>query len=145
MPDPRSEKVQRFREEQGADRVHILTAIQPFSVSQDRFVLVESLWGTRLITCRGGTPRTAFDQGRTQPVSPETVRLFLERLAAAEAAWASDAIPAGVSDGVTITAEWAEAREYRRVRMVEPPEGSAHERLLAAWLVTFPDIAHALA
>ena len=38
MPDPRSEKVQKFREEQGATRIHILTAVTPFSVSQDRFV-----------------------------------------------------------------------------------------------------------
>jgi len=144
MPDPRSEKVQKFREEQGATRIHILTAVTPFSVSQDRFVLIESPHSARLVICRGSTPRTAFDHGEKYPVSLDTLRVFLERLAAAESAWAVDAIPAGVSDGVTLTAEQATARGYRRVRMIEPPEGSPHDRLLAAWLVTFPEVAHTL-
>jgi hypothetical protein len=144
MLDPRSDKVQKFREEQGASRVHILTAIQPFSVSHDRFVLVELPYGARLVICRGCTPRTAFSHGQTQMVPPDTLRVFLERLEAAEDAWSGDAIPAGVSDGVTITAEQAARGEYRRVRMVEPPEESPHAWLLAAWMVTFPDIAHAL-
>ncbi len=144
MPDPRSEKVQKFREEQGATRIHILTAVTPFSVSQDRFVVIETRHGARLVICRGSTPRTAFDHGVKYPVSLDTVRLFLERLSAAEIAWAADAIPAGVSDGITLTAEQATAHDYRRVRMIEPPEGSPHDRLLAAWLVTFPEVAHAL-
>jgi hypothetical protein len=144
MPDQRSEKVQKFREEQGALRIHVLTAVTPFTISQDRFVLAEFSTGARLYTCHGCTPRTAFDHGQMQIVSMETLRAFQDRLAAAEDAWIGDAIPAGVSDGVTLTAERAEVSSYRRVRMVEPPVGSAHERLLAAWLVTFPDIAHAL-
>jgi hypothetical protein len=145
MPDPRSEKVQRFREEQGASRVHILTAIQPFSISQDRFVVIEFADDAWLVTCSGCTPRTAFNYGQAQTVRAEQLRAFLERLDAAEAAWANDAIPAGVSDGVTLTIEQATADGYRRVRMVEPPEGSAHGRLLDAWMVTFPGIALTLA
>jgi hypothetical protein len=144
MPDPRSEKVQKFREDQGATRIHILTAVTPFSVSQDRFVLIESYNGARLVICRGSTPRTAFDHGEKYPLSLDTLQVFLERLAGAEAAWDSDAIPVGVSDGVTLTVEQATAHHYRRVRMIEPLEGSPHERLLAAWLVTFPEVAHAL-
>ena len=116
----------------------ILTTVTPFSVSQDRFVVIESTYDARLVICRGSTPRTAFNHGQTQHVAPETLNVFLERLAAAEAAWNGDAIPVGVSDGVTITVEQAAAGDYRRVRMVEPPEGSPHERLLAAWMVTFP-------
>ena len=144
MPDPRSDKVQKFREEQGASRVHILTAIQPFSVSQDRFVLIEFAHEARLVICRGGTPRTAFNHGKTQMVRSEELRAFLERLDGAENAWENDAILAGFSDGITLTVEQAAADEYRRVRMVEPPEDSAHARLLDAWMVTFPEIAIAL-
>ncbi len=144
MPDPRSDKVQKFREEQGASRVHILTAIQPFSVSQDRFVLIEFEHEAWLVICRGGTPRTAFNHGQAQTVRSEDLRAFLERLDAADGAWANDAIPAGVSDGVTLTIEQATDDEYRRVRMVEPPEDSVHARLLDAWMVTFPEIAIAL-
>ena len=144
MPDPRSDKVQKFREEQGALRVHILTAIQPFSVSQDRFVLIEFADDAWLVICRGCTPRTAFNHGRAQTVRSDDLRAFLGRLDAADAAWAKDAIPAGVSDGVTLTVEQATDDDYRRVRMVEPPEGSVHARLLDAWMVTFPEIAIAL-
>jgi hypothetical protein len=144
MPDPRSDKVQKFREEQGAARVHILTAIQPFSVSQDRFVLIEFKRGAELVICRSGTPRTPFNHGQMQTVQSEALRTFLDRLDAANGAWAADAIPSGVSDGVTLTIELATAGEYRRVRMVEPPEDSVHARLLDAWMVTFPEIAIAL-
>jgi hypothetical protein len=144
MPDPRSDKVQKFREEQGASRVHILTALQPFSVSQDRFVLIEFAEDAWLVICRGCTPRTAFNHGRAQMIRSEDLRAFLERLGAAEAAWARDAIPTGVSDGVTLTVEQATNNEYRRVRMVEPPDDSVHARLLDAWMVTFPEIALAL-
>ena len=88
--------------------------------------MIETRHGARLVICRGSTPRTAFDHGVKSPVSLDTVRLFLERLSAAEIAWAADAIPAGVSDGITLTAEQATAHDYRRVRMIEPPEGSPH-------------------
>jgi hypothetical protein len=144
MADPRSDKVQKFREEQGATRVHILTAIQPFSVSQDRFVLIEFTREAQLVICRSGTPRTPFDHGQTQAVRSGELRTFLDRLDAANAAWVADAIPTGVSDGVTLTVEQATPAEYRRVRMVEPPENSIHARLLEAWMVTFPEIAIAL-
>jgi hypothetical protein len=144
MPDPRAINVQRFRESQGATRVHILTTIQPFTVSQDRSVVLERPGGAWLIHGSRCTPHTPLGHGRTRRIDDETLTAFLQRLDAADAAWDSDAIPAGIHDGVTITIERAEDGDYRRTRMVEPPEGSAHERLLAAWMTTFPEVAHAL-
>jgi len=144
MPDPRTTNVQRYREEQGAARIHLLTAIAPFTVSQDRFIVVEAGEVARLVSCSRCTPRTVLGQGQAREVAPETLVAFQRGLAAAEAAWAQDAVPPNVHDGVTITAEYADAGIYRRVRMVAPPEGSPHARLLAAWLDAFPEVRRAL-
>jgi hypothetical protein len=145
MNDPRANNVKRFREEQGALRIYMLTAIQPFTVSQDRFIVVErrneEAW---LIHCTGCTPRTALGNGNSQSLSPETLQTFAARIEAASAAWSGDAIPEGIHDGVTLTFELADAESYRRVRMVDPAEGSAHEKLLSAWMTTFPEVAIAL-
>jgi hypothetical protein len=146
MSDPRADNVKRFREEQGALRVYLLTAIQPFTVSQDRFIVVErrnqDAW---LIHCTGCTPRTALGNGNSQTIPPEKLEEFDRLIHAASAAWKSDAIPSGVHDGVTLTVEIADADSYRRVRMVDPPEGSAHDKLLSAWMTVFPEVALALA
>lgn len=144
MPDNRTINVQRFREEQGASRVHILTAIAPFSVKQDRFVVIErgDASGAHLIVCTDGTPRAPLDRGDVHPVDGQTLRAFLQDVDDAAMAWAGDAIPPNVHDGVTITVERADAETYDRVRMVAPPSGSPHARLLAAWLDAFPAARH---
>ncbi len=141
MPDNRTVNVQRFREEQGASRLHILTVVAPFSVSQDRFVLIEisDEATVRLITCRDGTPRAPLDRGSTRPVEPGALQAFLQDIDDAAMAWAGDAIPPNVHDGVTITVERAAPDSYERVRMVDPPAGSPHARLLAAWMDAFPE------
>jgi len=142
MADNRTLNVQRFREEQGASRVHILTAIAPFSVKQDRFVLME--WGEKdarahLIVCTDGTPRAPLDRGDVHPVDGQTLRAFLRDIDDAAMAWVGDAIPPNVHDGVTITIERADVETYDRVRMVAPTPGSPHARLLAAWMDAFPE------
>jgi len=136
--------VQRFREEQGAIRVHILTAVAPFTVSQDRFVLIETGEGARLVICTRCTPRTALGHGQTRDIPPDVLARFLDAVDAAEAAWSGDAVPENVYDGVTIIVERAEANAYRRTRMVAPPEGSPHARLLAAWTDAFEEARRAL-
>jgi len=144
MTDIRSTNVLRFREEQGAARVHILTAVAPFTVNQDRFVLVETEAGARLITCTGCTPRTALNHGQARDLPAEMLAAFLSRSEAAAAAWTEDAIPANIHDGVTLTVECADAAGYCRVRMVAPPDGSPHARLLAAWIATFDEVRRVL-
>jgi hypothetical protein len=139
MPDTRASNVQRFREDQGAARVHILTAVAPFTVSQDRFVLIEVAEGARLVACTRCTPRTALIHGQTRAIPPDTLARFLDAVNAAEAAWSGDAVPENIHDGVTIIVEWADADAYRRTRMVAPPEGSPHGRLLAAWTDAFEE------
>ena len=145
MSDPRTDNVKRFREDQGAVRVYILTAIQPFTVSQDRFIVVErrndDAW---LIHCTGCTPRTSLGNGNSKGILPDVLEDFAARIEAASAAWDSDAIPQGVHDGVTLTIEMADAESYRRVRMVDPADGSPHEQMLSAWMTTFPEVAIAL-
>jgi hypothetical protein len=140
MPDTRASNVQRFREDQGATRVHILTAVAPFTVSQDRFVLIEMAEGARLVACTRCTPRTALIHGQMRTISPDTLARFLEAVNAAEAAWSGDAVPESIHDGVTIIIEWAEADAYHRTRMVAPPESSPHGRLLAAWTDVFEEV-----
>jgi hypothetical protein len=144
MPDTRASNVQRFREEQGAARVHILTAVAPFTVSQDRFVLIETAEGARLVTCTHCTPRTALSHGQMRDIPPDTLARFLGAVDAAEAAWSGDAVPENIHDGVTIIVERAEADAYYRTRMVAPPEGSSHGRLLAAWTDAFEEVRRAL-
>ena len=107
-------------------------------------MVIEWRSGARLVQCPGCTPRTALGQGEAIDIAPDTLRAFQDRLAEADAAWRADAVPVGVHDGVTLTVEHADAHSYRRVRMVDPPEGSAHDRLLSAWMTTFPVVAHAL-
>ena len=144
MADTRSGNVQRFREEQGATRVHILTAVAPFTVSQDRFVLIETAEGARLVACTRCTPRTALSHGQTRDIPPDTLARFLGAVSAAEAAWSRDAVPENVHDGVTIIVEWADTDTYCRTRMVAPPEGSPHARLLAAWTDAFEEVRRTL-
>lgn len=144
MGDTRSANVQRFREEQGAARVHILTAVAPFTVSQDRFVLIETAEGVRLVTCTRCTPRTALSHGQNRDIPPDTLVRFLSAVDAADAAWSRDAVPESIHDGVTIIVERADADAYRRTRMVAPPEGSPHARLLAAWTDAFDEVRRTL-
>ncbi len=142
MPDDtRAANVQRFREEHGASRVHLLTVHAPFSVRQDRFIVLETGTGARWFICgEGCTPRTPLDTGDERPIDPDTLAAFLADTAAASEAWASDAVPPNVHDGVTLTCEQAEPGGYRRVRIVDPLPGSAHARLIAAWTAAFPEV-----
>lgn len=140
MTDPRAENVKRFRDEHGAQRVVILTAVTPFKVSQDRVIVVQANYHGQLITCSGCTPRTALGQGIIRDISPKDMMNFFDALQAAEDAWAHDAMPPNVHDGVTYTVEQADANGYQRVRMVDPDADSPHARLLEAWTVTFPEV-----
>ncbi len=140
MPDNRSLTVQRFCVEQGADCVYILTAIQPFTVSQNRCLLVVTGREAQLVCCHSCTPRTSLAQGSMRDVEPEALDRFLREVEGAAAAWEADAIPPNIHDGLTVTVERATADRYERVRMVEPPSGGPHARLLAAWADAFPEV-----
>ncbi len=142
--DPRETRVQNFRVTQNARQVFILTAVTPFSVSQERFVVMASGDGVRLITCAGCTPRTDLAQGQARPVALDVWRNFQVDLSQTEMAWAGDAVPPNVHDGLTITVERAEPESYERVRIVAAPPQSPHARLLEAWARAFPEVRRAL-
>jgi len=142
--DPREARVQAFRAAQNAHTVLILTAVSPFSVSQERFIVVQRDDGAHLLTCSGCTPRTALAQGQTRPVAPDVWVGFQADLAQAETAWDGDAIPPNVHDGLTLTFERAAAGRYERVRTVTPSPQSPHARLLAAWARAFPEVRRTL-
>ncbi|MBP8974486.1 MAG: hypothetical protein KBH93_11470 [Anaerolineae bacterium] len=139
MSDPRAATVQRFCAEQGADRVYILTAIQPFTVSQNRCMVMVTGRSAQLVCCHSCTPRTSLGQGSLREVEPEALDRFLRALEDAAAAWGEDAIPPNVHDGLTFTVERATAQGYERVRIVDPVPGGPHARLLAAWADAFPE------
>lgn len=140
MTDPRATSVQRFREDHGAQRVVILTAVTPFKVSQDRAIVVQADYNAQLILCSGCTPRTALGQGIMRDIMPKDLRDFFTELEQARHAWDNDAVPANVFDGVTVTIEQADSHGYARVRMVDPEPDSPHARLLSAWMTTFPEV-----
>lgn len=140
MSDNRSLTVQRFCAEQGADCVYILTAIQPFTVSQNRCLLIVTGREAQLVCCNSCTPRTSLAQGSMRDVEPEALDRFLRAIEGAAGAWEADAIPSNVHDGLTITVERVTAAGYERVRMVEPAPGGPHARLLAAWADVFPEV-----
>lgn len=139
MSDPRAVTIQRFRAEQGADCVYILTAIQPFTVSQNRCMVVVTGRSAQLVCCHSCTPRTSLAQGSMRDVEPEALDRFLREVEGAAGAWEADAIPPNVHDGLTITVECATAEGYERVRMVDVAPGGPHARLLAAWAAAFPE------
>lgn len=140
MTDPRATNVQRFRAEHDADTVFILTAVTPFSVSQDRAIIVTKQHTAQLVTCSGCTPRTALGQGLMRDITPRELTDFRAGLAQADSAWDDDALPPNVHDGITITIERATAQGYDRVRIVDPPPGSPHAQLIAAFSATFPEL-----
>ncbi len=139
MPDTRSLIVEQFRQEQGADSVYILTALQPFGVSQNRCMVVVSGRCAQLVCCNSCTPRTSLGQGSLREVEPAELEQFLRDLQDADLAWTGDAIPPQVHDGITYTVERADAHGYERVRIVDPSPDSPHARLLAAWRNAFPE------
>lgn len=139
-PDTRSTNVQRFRDEQGAVNVYLLTAVAPFTVSQDRFIVVETMQAARLIVCAGCTPRTALNEGKARVLAPEIFAAFRRWITGAEEAWAADAVPENIHDGVTYIVEFAADGDYRRVRLVAPQPGSPHAALLAAWIDAFEEV-----
>jgi hypothetical protein len=139
MSDQRAANVQRFREEQGAERVWVLSAVIPFSVSQDRVVVVERPDGAQLVTCHGCTPRTALGQGTLRPIASDVLAAFVSGMNDADMAWTGDDVPPNVHDGVTFTVEHADASGYERVRIVDPQTNSPHDRLLVAWADAFPE------
>lgn len=144
MPDPRAETVRRFREDQGARRVYILTVLQPFTIKQNRFMVVEWHKSAQLIHCPDCTPRTALGNGEVTDLEIDDLATFTIAVDAARAAWDVDFVPSGLHDGITITIERCDDRAYTRTRMVDPPEGSDHERLQSAWMAAFPEVALAL-
>ncbi len=139
MPDTRAGKVQRFCAEQHASRLLIFTVVTPFSVSLDRLIVVEHGSTAQVIICNGCTPRTAFDHGRMRDVDPDVLSGFRSAIEHAELAWAGDAVPPNVHDGITITIERADGEDYERVRIVAPDPNSPHARLIAAWTEAFPE------
>ena len=139
MTNPRAAIVQQFRQEHGADSVYILTALQPFGVSQNRCILIVTGHCAQLVCCNSCTPRTTLGQGGLREVEPVELEQFLRDLQDAELAWTGDAIPPQVHDGITFTVERATAGGYERVRIVDAAPGSPHARLLAAWRNVFPE------
>ncbi|GAB4421669.1 MAG: hypothetical protein Kow00106_18690 [Anaerolineae bacterium] len=139
MADSRATIVEQFRQEQGADSVYILTALQPFGVSQNRCMVMISGRCAQLVCCNSCTPRTSLGQGSLREVEPAELEQFLRDLQDAELAWTGDAIPPQVHDGITYTVERADAHGYERVRIVDPSPDSPHVRLLAAWRNAFPE------
>lgn len=140
MTDPRAANVQRFREEHGAQRVVVLTAVTPFQISQDRAIVVQADYNAQLITCSGCTPRTALGQGIMRDIVPKDLMDFFAALEQAKDAWDNDVVPPNVHDGITLTVEHADAGGYTRVRIVNPESDSPHARLIAAWTATFPEV-----
>lgn len=141
MTDQRAATVQHYRAEQQAHAVYILTSVMPFSVSQNRAIVVQQGGSmAQLITCSGCTPRTALGQGVMRDIAPDTLEAFLAALADAAPAWDGDAIPPNVHDGVTITVERVDEDGYARVRIVEPQPDTPHQRLIAAWSQAFPEV-----
>ncbi len=139
MTDPRAAIVQQFRQEHGADSVYILTALQPFGVSQNRCILIVTGRCAQLVCCNSCTPRTTLGQGSLRDVEPAELEQFLRDLQDTELAWTGDAIPPQIHDGITYTVERADAHGYERVRIVDPPPHSPHARLLVAWRDAFPE------
>lgn len=139
MTDPRAAIVQRFRQEQGADSVYILTALHPFGVSQNRCMVMVTGRSAQVVCCNSCTPRTSLGQGSLREVEPAELGQFLRDLQDAELAWTGDVIPPQVHDGITFTVERADAHGYERVRIVDPAPDSPHARLLAAWRDAFPE------
>ncbi len=171
MPDNRSTEVQRFRKEQGATRLHLLTVNSPFGPSQDRYVLTELPHETYLFECAKCSPRVSLGYGQLHTVSPETLRAFLNAVSEAEDAWTQiepdgtpaaesassresapsregapsrNGAPVGLHDGLTITVEVADSAGYRRARIIDPAPDSPQARLLNAWLLAFPQVRRAL-
>ena len=140
MTDRRAAEVQLYRVQTGASRVHILTLIAPQKPTLDRFVLVERERDATLIVCDGGPLDAPLGRGAPQPVPAQTLAMFLYELRSVSAVWSSDYVPQGAHDGVTIIVERAEQDLYRRTRMVDPPENSAHARLVNAWKNAFPAV-----
>ncbi len=141
MTDQRATTVQRYRAEQKAQAVYILTTVMPFSVSQNRAIVVFDGGSMgHLITCSGCTPRTALGQGVMRDIPPDVLNTFLAALEDAAAAWDNDAIPPNVHDGVTITVERVNDSGYMRVRIVEPQPDTPHHHLIAAWTQAFPEV-----
>lgn len=139
MPDTRAEKVRRFCAEQQASRLHILTVVTPFSVSQDRLIVVEHGKTAQVIVCNGCTPRTAFEHGDLRDIDPDVLSGFLTDVDDAEMAWVGDSVPPNIHDGITVTIERTDGDTYERVRIVDPEVASPHARLIGAWTEAFPE------
>jgi len=144
MTDRRAAEVQLYRVQTGASRVHILTLASPQRPALDRFVLVERERDAALIVCDRCPLDVPLGRGAPQPVPAQSLTMFLFALRAASEAWSEDCIPEGAHDGITIIVERAEQDLYRRTRMVDPPENSAHARLLDAWKNAFPAVRRVL-
>ena len=140
MTDRRAAEVQLYRVQTGASRVHILTLTSPQKPSLDRFVLVERDRDATLLVCDRCPLDAPLGRGTPQPVPAQTLAVFLFALRSASAAWTEDYIPDGAHDGITIIVERAEQDLYRRTRIVDPPENSAHARLVDAWKNAFPAV-----
>ncbi len=143
--EQRPREVEQFRAAHGADRIYVLTAITPFRRAMDRFVLLERDEGASLLLICVECPfRAPLDRGEPQPVTDEMLAEFRRRIDGAEKAWASDAVPDGAYDGMTLVAERASARGYDIVHIVAPRGNSPHARLIYAWTQVFPSVRKAL-
>ncbi len=143
--DQRQHEVERFRKQHQAARVFVLTAITPFRPSMHRFVLLERENAPcLLLVCTDCPFRAPLDRGEPHPVTDEMLAEFRRRMDGAEKAWASDAVPEGAYDGMTLVAERASVQGYDIVHMVAPRGSSPHARLLYAWTQVFPEVRKAL-
>ncbi|MBN1679398.1 MAG: hypothetical protein JW966_03850 [Anaerolineae bacterium] len=144
MDNSQPHAIEHFRTAEHAERVTILTVLSPFRAQLDRFTVIETQIAEAgvLLTCTACALDAPLNQGRRQPLSPGVLAAFDRALVAA---WpGDDRVPDGAHDGVTLIIERAAAGRYRRVRMVDPPENSAHGRLLAAWKQAFPVVRQVL-
>lgn len=145
VPDEkRSERLQQFLAARGGLRLFVLTAVSPMLSRQSRYLLIQREGGGTLLTCDDCGLRAPFEEGREDAVAPEPMAVFLEQMAIVGVETLDDYRPANIHDGVTVIVEYVDHDTYHRLRIIDPPPGSLHARVLAAWANAFPRVRRAL-
>ena len=140
----RSERLQQFLAARGGIRLFVLTAVTPMLNRQSRYLLIQWDGGGTLLTCDDCGLRAPFEEGREDAVAPEKMDAFLEQMAAVSVETLDDYRSSNIHDGVTVIVEYADHDTYHRLRIIDPPPGSLHARVLAAWFNAFPHVRRAL-
>jgi hypothetical protein len=134
----RAGELLRFCHKQDAVGVYVLTVLSPFRASQDRYVLADHGRDATLLVCSNCPLESPLCEGQLYPISPSDLAEFRRRLDAIAHDWQDEVVSPDSHDGVTYILEHAQGLDYRRVRMVTPPDKSAQACLLAAWRDSFP-------